>query len=273
MAFCENCGAQLSGSGKFCSECGKPVGKPGPASQALPESKKSRSYKILLTVAAVGILLVVGAVATTYYFVRRATAKTVEVAPAPPDVNANVEPSPPPNVAEPTTPAPSTTSSGLDPNKIVTPADGQCAIFTTEELSQVLGATFTHHDADATGCTYKGDGPRLWVRTEVVWKGGRKLVKAKADNYKALRQSMINQHYSKADVDAHVFPMQPYPGVGEEAWINLWNVVTARKEDYGVTMDLRYYHDSDDVTKMLTNTALSRLRDKRPDPSAKEARQ
>ena len=271
MAFCENCGAQVSESGKFCGECGKPVVKPGPAS-ALSESKRGRLSKVLVGTVAVTILLVGAGVATTYYFVRRATAKPAEAAPGLPDVNSTVQTSPPPNAGEPTTPAPSTTSSGLDPNKIVTPADGQCSIFTTEELSQVLGTSFTHHDADATGCTYKGDGPRLWVRTEVVWKGGHKLVRAKADNYKALRQSMINQHYSKADLDAHVFPTQPYPGVGDEAWINLWNVVTARKDDYGVTMDLRYYHDSDDVTKMLTNTALSRLRDRKPDPSAKEGK-
>ena len=37
----------------------------------------------------------------------------------------------------------------------------------------------------------------------------------------------------------------------------LWSVVTARKGDAGINLDLRYYHDSDDTTKMLANQALS----------------
>lgn len=98
-------------------------------------------------------------------------------------------------------------------------------------------------------------------------RAGRKLVKAKSDTYMGLRQSMVNQHYSKADIDSHIFPMQPYPGVGDAAWVNLWNVVTARKGDPGITMDLRCYHDSDELTKMLASTALSRLRDKKADSS------
>jgi hypothetical protein len=46
-------------------------------------------------------------------------------------------------------------------------------------------------------------------------------------------------------------------------------VVTARKGDVGVTMDLRYYHDSEELTRTLTNTALSRLRLKKPDATSK----
>ncbi len=80
---------------------------------------------------------------------------------------------------------------------------------------------------------------------------------------------MISQHYTKADIDSHIFPMMPYPGVGDEAWVNLWNVVTARKGDRGITIDLRYYHDSDDLTKMLANTALARLQEKRTDLASK----
>lgn len=37
------------------------------------------------------------------------------------------------------------------------------------------------------------------------------------------------------------------------------NAVIARKGDTGATIDLRYYHDSDDLTKMVVNSALSRL--------------
>ena len=51
----------------------------------------------------------------------------------------------------------------------------------------------------------------------------------------------------------------PYPGIGDEAWVDLINIVTARKADVGITMDLRYYRDSENLTKMLTNAALARL--------------
>lgn len=140
---------------------------------------------------------------------------------------------------------------------------------TKEELTKVLGTDFTHAEADATGCTYKGDTARQFVRTDATWTAGRKLVTSKADTYKGLRQSMLAQHYTKADIDSHVFPMMPYASVGDEAWIDLWNVVTARKGDAGVTMDLRYFHDSEDLTKMLVSTALSRLQEKKPNSASK----
>jgi len=142
----------------------------------------------------------------------------------------------------------------------VTAKDGQCALFTKDELTQVLGTNFTHADADSTGCTYAGDAPREWVRTEALWKGGRKLIEDKKTAYAQLSHSM-----PKANI-----PIQPYPSVGDEAWVNLWNVVTACKGHFGIVMDLRYYHDSDELTKMLTNTALSRLRDERPDSTVRQ---
>lgn len=57
--------------------------------------------------------------------------------------------------------------------------------------------------------------------------------------------------------------------MGDEGWINFWNVVTARKGDGGITIDLRYYHDSDDLIKMLTNTALARLQEKQTNLTSK----
>jgi hypothetical protein len=161
--------------------------------------------------------------------------------------------------AEPQAPAVAASTARLDENKTVTAADGQCALFTKEELTRVLGTNFTHSDADATGCTYKGDAPREFVRTEALWKGGRALVKLKSDAYAGLHQSMVNQHYTKAEIDAHAFPIATYPGIGDEAWVDLINIVTARKADAGITMDLRYYRDSEEVTKMLVNAALARL--------------
>lgn len=70
---------------------------------------------------------------------------------------------------------------------------------------------------------------------------------------------MVNQHYTKAEIDAHAFPIEPVPGVGDEAFVNLWNAVIARKGDAGITLDLRYYRDSPELTKMIVNAALSRL--------------
>lgn len=166
--------------------------------------------------------------------------------------------------AEPQAPAVAATTARLDENKVVTAADGQCALFTKEELTRVLGTNFTHADADATGCTYKGDAPREFVRTEALWKGGRNLVKLKSDTYAGLHQSMVNQKYTKAEIDAHAFPIVPFPGAGDEAWVDLINIVTARKADVGITMDLRYYRDSEDLTKMFVNVALARLRANNP---------
>jgi hypothetical protein len=265
MAFCANCGAQLSETAKFCSGCGGAVGTAATTPVNTPAKKSNSLLKILLGVGAILIFLGCVGVGAAYYFFHRVEAKVADSTHGLPDVNAITKAL---GATDAAAPAPTSSSSevsaGLDSNRVVTSREGQCALFTKEELTKVLGTDFTHADADATGCTYKGDAARLWVRTEATWTGGRQLVKAKAETYKVLRQSMVAQRYSKADIDSHVFPMMPYPGVGDEAWINLWNVVTARKGDAGITIDLRYYHDSDDLTKMLSNTALSRLQEKKP---------
>jgi hypothetical protein len=272
MAFCEECGTQVSETAKFCSSCGRPIGTVATPLAASPVKKSSRLLRTFLVIAAAVLVLGCVGTGTAYYLFHRVTAKAATSAQDAADLNTMIKTMPGTDTqttAPAAPPAAGESAPALDPNKIVTPEDGQCALFTKEELSKVLDTTLTHADEDATGCTYKGDAPRLWLRTEATWTGGKKLVKAKSDTYKSLRQSMIAQHYSKADIDSHIFPMMPYPGVGDEAWVNLWNVVTARKGDRGITMDLRFYHDSDDLTKLLTNTALSRLQDKRPDSVAK----
>jgi hypothetical protein len=131
----------------------------------------------------------------------------------------------------------------------VTEKDGQCAVFTKEELTRVLGDTFTHADADATGCTYKGDAPRQWVRTEILWTGGKAALQQRKDAYADLARNM-----PKANI-----PIQPYPNAGDEAFVNLWNCVQARKGNVAVTVDLRYYHDNDPITRMLVNAAVDRV--------------
>jgi hypothetical protein len=256
MAFCEYCGTQLSDTAKFCRSCGKAAGAEV-ASSPLAASKQSRPIgKWILGILVFLVLLGVVGGGVMFYLFHRLSQKAEQITQSLPEAGAVVNtPAPPP-----------ATPASLDVNKLVTPEQGQCALFSKEELTRVLGTNFTHSDADATGCTYKGDAPREFVRTEALWTGGRKLVKLKSDAYAGLRQSMANQHYTKAEIDAHVFPIAPYPGVGDEAWVDLVNIVTARKGDVGITMDLRYYHASDDLTKMLVNAALARLGGDNPAP-------
>jgi hypothetical protein len=259
MAFCENCGAKLSDAAKFCSSCGKAVG----AGVVSPPPMASKSSDPKLILGAVALLVLLGGGAALYF--SHGTGKNAEqVTQSLPDVAAVANALQSAGLqatqrAELQAPAVAATAAHLDENKVITAADGQCALFTKEELTRVLGTSFTHADADATGCTYKGDAPREFVRTEALWKGGRDLVKLKSDTYAGLHQSMVNQKYTKAEIDAHAFPIVPYPGIGDEAWVDLINIVTARKADVGITMDLRYYRDSEDLTKMLVNAALARL--------------
>lgn len=260
MAFCEQCGTQLFETARFCGSCGKPLVLPASPLSAAAARKCGPLSKPLIGIAGVGMFLISLSVGLAYYFFPRVNAQTAESTQGLPEMDSMIKGL---SGTGAQAAAPTDTTAALDQNKVVTPGDGQCALFTKEELSRALDTPFTHADADAAGCTYKGDAPRLWVRTEATWTGGKKLVKAKSDAYQALRQSMVSQHYSKGDIDSHVFPMSPYPGVGDEAWVDLVNVVTACKGNRGVTMDLRFYHDSDELTKMLTNTALSRLQDKK----------
>jgi len=272
--FCENCGANLSDTAKFCSSCGKAVGA-GVASPPPVASKRSDpATKLILGAVALLVLLGAGA----FLYLSHGTGKNAEqVTHGFPDVAAIANALQSAGLqavqsagqqatqsAEPQAPAVAATTARLDENKVVTAADGQCALFTKEELTRVLGTNFTHANADATGCTYKGDAPREFVRTEAYWTGGRELVKLKTDTYATLHQSMINQKYTKAEIAAHLFPISPYAGAGDEAWVDLINIVTARKADVGIVMDLRYYRDSEDLTKMFVNVALARLGANKP---------
>jgi hypothetical protein len=255
--FCENCGASLSDTANFCSSCGKPTGSDVASNTPWRPSTSSGTTKKWILGALVLVVLLggLGAGAAFHFFHRggkQADDVTQELRDSNPVTNALPTPAPQPP-ASPVEPA------GFDPNKIVTPDQGQCALFSREELTRVLGTDFTHATADASGCTYKGDLPREFVRTEALWTGGRKLVQLKTDTFAALHQSMINQKYTKAEIASHLFPIAPYPGAGDEAWVDLINIVTARKGDVGIIMDLRYYRDSDDLTRLFVNTALSRL--------------
>jgi hypothetical protein len=263
MAYCENCGTQLSDTAKFCRSCGKTAGTEAASPVSTPSKRRGPNTKLIL--GGVAFLVLLGAGAFLFFSHRpgqKAEDVTQQISP---DVNAVLNSFPttvslPP--AAPTaapTPAAPMGAAALDQNKIVTPEQGQCALFSKEELTRALGTNFTHSEADATGCVYKGDAPREFVRTEAYWKGGRELVKLKTDTYAALHQSMINQKYTKAEIATHLFPISPYAGAGDDAWVDLINIVTARKGDVGIVMDLRYYRDSDDLTRSFVNIALSRL--------------
>jgi hypothetical protein len=278
MAFCTNCGSSQQDGVRFCSSCGSAIGTAAtsPAAPAVVLAVKSESGltgKILLASVFLLIGLVAGSIATIAYFAHHPSSATEQAATVPsgdaaalvgqiekslPNVTADIPATPAnPDAAAPAAPAPN--PAAIFGQKHVAQADGQCALFSKEELTQVLGTNFTHSIPDATGCTYKGDLPRQFVRTEAYWTGGRELVKLKTDTYAALHQSMINQKYTKAEIAAHLFPISPYAGAGDDAWVDLVNIVTARKGDVGIVMDLRYYRDSDDLTRLFVNTALSRL--------------
>ena len=263
MAFCENCGTQLSDTAKFCSSCGKPAGAGTSSAASTPSQTSNSTMKWIF---GGGVLLILLGIGAAFYWSHRSSVSQTPEAQAAaiikgiPDVSPILNALQSPAAQSPAaTPASPTPAAALDENKIVTPEQGQCALFSKAELTRVLGTNFTHANADATGCTYKGDGPREFVRTEALWTGGRKLVKQKSDALADMHHSMSNQHYTKAEIESHAFPITPYPGVGDEAFVDLINIVTARKGDVGITMDLRYYHDSDELTRMFTNAALSRL--------------
>jgi hypothetical protein len=297
MTFCGKCGAQLTDGVKYCSACGSTVSI-GPVTVVAPPQavpvKPGTSFlvRLLLTVYGIGLLIALAGIGFLLHAVNNAPPLEARAgqalsgaaplaaltSPAPGNAEAgailrdlqNALPLDGQAAKALLNAAPAAAPAGNAPTVVqsnpaaltkrhVSESDGQCAIFTLEELTQVLGTKMTHATPDATGCAYKGDGPRMWVRSEALWTGGKNLVKERSDTYANLRQSMINQHYTKAEIDAHAFPITPYPGVGDEAFMNLWNVVIARKGDAGINLDLRYYRDNDDLTKLMANTALSRI--------------
>jgi hypothetical protein len=200
--------------------------------------------KIVVAVLGFFALATVLAVGSCFYLTYRARQKARELG------QAITVPSPAPGpVQQQPTPAPQPPSQMAQEVSKVTAKDGQCALFSKAELTQLLGTNFIDAAEDSTGCTYKGGAPREWVRVEIHWTDGRKQVALYRNAYENLKKSM----------PAANVPMQPFPGVGDEAYVNLWNVVHVRKGETAIDFDLRYYHDSTDQTKAVIEKALAKL--------------
>jgi hypothetical protein len=278
MAFCGNCGTALNGGTTFCSSCGALTAKASQAGvlddrttgsgvTAVRKAGMTPAVKIVLGLLCAFLLVALLGVGAIFYSGYRIHQKAQEVsqiaadgsmllhqiAKALPDSGANTLPSPGGQASGSSSQPSGANQRDAAPPKLdtrhITEKDGQCAVFTKEELTQVLGDTFTHADADATGCTYKGDAPRQWVRTEILWAGGKAALLQRKEAYADLARNM-----PKANI-----PIQPYPNAGDEAFVNLWNCVQARKGNVAVTVDLRYYHDNDSITRMLVNAAVDRV--------------
>jgi hypothetical protein len=269
MVFCRSRGISLNEGTKFYSSCGAPMGGSTPATGATAPAKPRMSSAMKILLAVFGIFVFVGllGVSGIFYAGYRVHQKAQEVSQMAGDPDAllselaktlpNSGANSLPNLSRKASDNSSQLITAAQPDaapvklaaRHLAEKDGQCALFTKEELAQVLGDRFTHADADSAGCTYKGDAPRQFVRTEILWRGGRKMVGDVRGSY---------EFFAKRQ-DPKSVPQQPFPGVGDEAFVNLWNVVRARKADVGVTIDLRFYHDSEALTKQIVNAALDRV--------------
>ena len=70
MAFCENCGTQLSNGAKFCSSCGKPAGAGASSTASTPSQTSNATMKWIL---AGGVLLGLLGVGAALYFSHRSS--------------------------------------------------------------------------------------------------------------------------------------------------------------------------------------------------------
>ena len=70
MAFCENCGTQISGAAKFCGSCGKLSGTVAASTFPTPSKRSNPIMKLIVAGVAFCVLLVGGAL---FYYSHRAT--------------------------------------------------------------------------------------------------------------------------------------------------------------------------------------------------------
>ena len=104
-----------------------------------------------------------------------------------------------------------------------TPKDGQCALFSKAELSQVLEVNFAHVKGDTAGCEYRGDQRGEWMRGEILWIGGRAALQQKRELY---------EHFAKNAPPDLPPPIRRAQGLGDEAYLNVVNVFLVGRADY-----------------------------------------
>src|SRR5579863_8240409 len=130
MAFCEECGTQLSDTARFCSACGKAVGAVV-GSPSVPSRRSPRATRLILS--AVALLALVGA-GSVFYLTQSTRRPVGQANERLPDVagTANRAPSADRTTQSAVSPTASVVApiARLDDNKRITAADGQCALFT-----------------------------------------------------------------------------------------------------------------------------------------------
>jgi hypothetical protein len=145
-------------------------------------------------------------------------------------------------------PASSKSTVSLQP-KHVTEKDGLCALFTKEELSQILEANLTEVTSDSTGCNYKGRGRGEWVGYEITWKGGHEALQPRRFAFEELKKRLAPEN----------MPVQFVPNLGDEAYMTLTGVLHVRRGDQAVLFNLMYFQNSPERMKVLVDTAFARL--------------
>ena len=145
-------------------------------------------------------------------------------------------------------PAPITTAVSLQA-KHVTEKDGPCALFTKEELSQILGSNLTEITSDSSGCNYKGPGRGEWVRYEIAWKGGHEAIQSRRLAYQELKKRLAPEN----------MPLQSVPNLGDEAYLTLTGILQVRRGDRAVLFNLMFFQDSPERMKVLVDAAFARL--------------
>jgi len=145
--------------------------------------------------------------------------------------------------------APRTTAVFLQP-KHVTEKDGPCALFSKEELRQILETDLTEVTSDSTGCNYKGPGRGEWVRCEIAWKGGGEALRPRRLAYQELKKRLAPEN----------MPLQFVPNLGDEAYMTLTGTLHVRKGDVAVLFNLMWFQGLPvEKTKLLVDTAFARL--------------
>jgi hypothetical protein len=144
--------------------------------------------------------------------------------------------------------ASSTAAVSLQP-KHVTERDGPCALFTKEELSQILETNLTEVTSDSTGCNYKGPGRGEWVRYEIAWKGGHEAIQPRRLAYQELKKRLAPEN----------MPLQSVPNLGDEAYLTLTGILQVRRGDRAVLFNLMFFQDSPERMKVLVDAAFARL--------------